>query len=210
MISQTHKFIFIHVPKGAGNSLAEKLLPYCEDKITRDKPFQDGVERFGLENSYGLPKHASIEQWHQALGAEKCRSYLRIAVARNPWDRMLSHYLHKRKTKQDQPEFVPAHFTRWLKGAVTFDHLTRLRKKSRLFWRKPGFAEGYAIDYFLRFEFLNEDWETLCVLLKIPYEPLVPRNKGEHRPYAEYYDRESHAVVAARCAREIEFFKHRF
>jgi hypothetical protein len=51
---------------------------------------------------------------------------------------------------------------------------------------------------------------VLASLLKIEGEPLAHRNKGTHRPYAEYYNAEAYALVARRCAAEIAAFGYRF
>jgi len=50
MISLKYGFIFIHIPKTAGNSIQNVLKLYSEDKIVCTAPYQDGVERFELRS----------------------------------------------------------------------------------------------------------------------------------------------------------------
>ena len=49
MLSTRHRFLFLHVPKTAGNAVQTWLLPHSDDqKVTHRH--QDGIERF-----YDLP-----------------------------------------------------------------------------------------------------------------------------------------------------------
>lgn len=50
MLSTSHNFLFIHVPKTGGNSLQNVLSEYADDKIVRLSPYQDGVERFEVRS----------------------------------------------------------------------------------------------------------------------------------------------------------------
>lgn len=58
MISTEKNFIFIHVPKTAGNSLQDALRPFADDDFVIAHASQDGVERFGLKN----PTYAELKK----------------------------------------------------------------------------------------------------------------------------------------------------
>ena len=57
MISFQKSFLFIHIPKTAGNSIQSVLRDYSEDQLVASRKEQDGIERFGLHN----PTHARGE-----------------------------------------------------------------------------------------------------------------------------------------------------
>jgi len=108
MISFQKRFLFVHIPKTAGNSIQSVLREYSEDQIVALRSEQDGIERFGLRNpNYKIRKHSTLAEYRMALGDEQFRSLYKFACVRNPWDRMVSYYF--RPTQQvgelDRKEF---------------------------------------------------------------------------------------------------------
>lgn len=74
LISEEHKFIFIHVYKTGGTSITCALRPLC-----------------GISPSRGLPMHATAQDALDVLG-DAFYGYTRFAVVRNPWDQLVSRY----------------------------------------------------------------------------------------------------------------------
>src|SRR5205814_7011514 len=93
MISFQKRFLFVHIPKTAGNSIQSVLRDYSEDQIVALRSEQDGIERFGLRNpNYKIKKHSTLAEYRAALGDEQFRGLYKFACVRNPWDRMVSYY----------------------------------------------------------------------------------------------------------------------
>jgi len=66
------------------------------------------------------------------------------------------------------------------------------------------------MDYFIRYESLNDDFKKVCELIGIPWVPLPIRNKSKRQPYAIYYDDELVELVRNRFSEEIIHFGYEF
>ena len=66
------------------------------------------------------------------------------------------------------------------------------------------------LDFYIRFEHLDYDFEKLCSLIDIPLAPLVKRNASNHTHYSKYYDDELVEMVRRRFSYEIDFFDYKF
>src|SRR5207237_9701060 len=93
MISFQKQFLFVHIPKTAGNSIQSALRDYSEDELVALRGEQDGVERFGLRNpKYKIKKHSTLAEYREALGNEQFGSLCKFTCVRNPLDRVGSYY----------------------------------------------------------------------------------------------------------------------
>lgn len=200
MISFQKRFLFVHVPKTAGNSIQAILRNYSEDEIVASRRSQDGVERFGVRNpDYGLKKHSTLAEYRAALGEEKFRDLYKFACVRNPWDRMISYYFTagKREVKWDRAAFEEM----VTKMSSVADYL-RLEKQE---------ADPFAnVDRIMRFENLTKDFREVCDRLEIPPATLPEYNRSARDHYSKYYDDDLRELVRKHFALEIERFGYRF
>ena len=200
MISFQKQFLFVHIPKTAGNSIQSILHPYSEDELVSARREQDGVERFGLRNPrYDLKKHSTLAEYRAALGQEQFRRLYKFTCVRNPWDRMISQYFSpgRQVTEWNRDAFK----TVLLKNPSAADYL-------RLEAAEPDpFAN---VDLVMRFERLSDDFRVVCQRLDIPFTALPEYNRSQREQYAKYYDDELREMVANRFAAEIERFGYTF
>ena len=203
MISLKYDFLFVHIPKTAGNSIQNILRNYSEDRIVCSAPFQDGIERFGvMSERYNTHKHSTLLDYKARLGNEIFQRIFKFTCVRNPWDRMVSCYfsphLGPRAWNRDRflgliSEIEPAS---WYLS-LEHEEIT-------------GIDSFKNIDYFIRFENLDDDFRHVCHKVGIPWEPIPKRNKSERRWYVKYYDDELEGLVRSRFSDEIEFFGYEF
>jgi hypothetical protein len=200
MISFQKRFLFIHIPKTAGNSIQSVLRDYSEDQLVALRKEQDGVERFGLRNhKYKIRKHSTLKEYRDNLGDEQFRKLYRFTCVRNPWDRMVSYYF---TPTQNPKSWDRKKFRGIISRVVSISDYLRLNEDE-----EDPFANA---DYIMRFENLADDFRSLCNQLKISPATLPQYNRSTREHYSKYYDDELREFVGTRFAAEIERFGYTF
>jgi Sulfotransferase family len=163
VISSRHKFIFLHVPKTAGNAVQSFLLPYSDDQKVVHR-HQDGVERFDVRGAVTPNKHAMLEAYASQLGP-KLAEYEIILPIRDPLDRALSLYFSPHRAFGQPAGFVPrfeaAGFEALLNGMPAMVDYLRVGGEIR----RP--------DHLLRFDSIVEDLRQLAAHFGLP-APVLP------------------------------------
>ena len=200
MISFQKRFLFVHIPKTAGNSIQSVLRDYSEDQLVALRREQDGVERFGLRNpKYKIKKHSTLAEYRTALGQAEFGSLYKFTCVRNPWDRMVSYYF--------TPTQKPAAWDR-KKFRKIISSVPSVADYLRL---DQGEEDPFGnVDYIMRFENLADDFRTACAALDISPTILPQYNRSKREHYSTYYDDDLRELVRARFAAEIERFGYTF
>lgn len=195
-------FIFIHVPKSAGQSVSKRL---------------GGVSR-------GLPGHAPLF----FIDANLRRGRFAFGFVRNPWDRMVSVYaflcaktVKRNESAEYQLNIREMGFKRWLLDDAFFqeqDSLWRtpglepIQRRSQMFW-----LEG--CDFVGRVETLEADFSAIRSQLnqkpgwaeRLGWKSVMPhRNRSRHAQYQTYYDDETREFIAGHFRPEIARFGYMF
>ena len=200
MISLQKHFLFVHIPKTAGNSIQTALRDYSEDQLVALRKEQDGIERFGLRNpEYNSKKHSTLAEYRDALENEQFRSLYKFSCVRNPWDRMVSYYF----TPTQSPEtWDRKKFRKMISKIVSVADYLRLDQDD-----EDPFTN---VDYIMRFENLAEDFRTVCGKVGISAATLPRYNRSNREHYSKYYDDELRELVRTQFAAEIERFGYTF
>jgi len=200
MISFQKRFLFVHIPKTAGNSIQSVLRDYSEDEIVALRGEQDGIERFGLRNpDYKIKKHSTLAEYRAALGEDRFHRLYKFTCVRNPWDRMVSYYF---RPTRDLMSWNRKEFKKMILNVFSVADYLRLAEGEEDPFRN--------VDYVMRFETLVDDFRHVSAALDIPAAPLPQYNRSSREHYAKYYDDELRELVRKRFAPEIERFGYTF
>lgn len=214
MISIRARFLFLHVPKCAGNAIQSVLAPWSEDRIVQTRRHHDGIDGFEVINdALGTRKHSTLADYRAKLAPDVYRSLYKFACVRNPWDRLLSHFLFK-QAKRGRRHFDREVFSRFIATRPPIEHYVCTAAAARVAgcsgeaW--GGESPFDELDRFVRFEHLDEDFELVRKELDLPCGRVPVRNRGRHDHYAAYYDAGTREQVRHRFAAEIDYFGYRF
>ncbi len=214
IISHEHRFIFLRTLKTAGKSVSAAIasrLP--EGDVVINKPEhrerihipKNSVRRL-MPTIFGLAHHARARDVRAVLGAKTFDSYFKFAIERNPWDRQVSFY-HHRRTRQGQAD-----------RNLSRDLLNPMYRMLHT-WRVWNW-DVYAIDGTVVADEII-DYRHLDTLLPHLFERIgigtgieLPRlnagNKTDHRHYSYSYTAEARDFVRQTYAGEIETFGYGF
>lgn len=206
LISNKHKFIFIHIYKNAGTSISSALLPFAANKI--QQKISIVATKFGFSYPFGptpYQGHITTTDLIAKMGKEKFESYFSFAIVRNPWDWQVSLYTYMLKNKNH-------HQHRLISSFNSFDEYVEwvCAKKVRL-QRDFIFSKEneQLVDLVGRFEHLDADFQKICS--QIGVNVTLPRlNRSKSTPYQEFYNKRTIELVSKTFAPDIETFGYEF
>jgi len=210
LISESKKFLFVHIQKTAGRSFEAVLKDNIPD----------------LKSLPGTHDHAA---WVKEELGDKWDTYYKVAFVRNPWDRLVSWYTmiiekgnttwYKRMTGLGKYNKIRQYvldntnsFEEFIYKCV--DTIDDTDGKKSFWYNQLDYVSDHngkvMVDYIGRFENLVEDAGTVFRNLGIEGSSLPHKNSSSHRNYRSYYNDHTKDLVAQRYARDIEYFGYEF
>ena len=201
MISHDLKFIFIHIPKTAGNSLALFLKDHVANEvILRESSMgpNQGIDIICEINSKDI-KHKPISYYNN-LYKSKIDDYYKFTIVRNPYDRLLSFYF-------------------WQKGK---NHQTFNKEDFKQFiYRNQSYQHTYIWDstlnkidptvHIIRFEDLINGLKETPPLKDFDFEkdyPHINASTNTRLDWTKLYDQELRDLVYKKYKRDFIFFNY--
>ena len=133
------------------------------------------------------------------LGEDVWRSYFKFAFDRNPWDRQVSWYFYKTKSKS---------------SPLLFDDFLASKKHAYVNnYELYTIKSDLAVDFLGRYERLETDFAKVLEFIGVRQSIALPRinvSTVRERDYRDYYSPRTKAIVADWYAPEIAMFGHRF
>ena len=212
IINHKHKFIFVHVPKCAGTSVARALYPYSDKYDTFLGCHPDAKEEIQKEDGFIICKHSKAGDIKTYTTPERWNEYFKFSFVRNPLKRIVSLYNWWHKTSGDfDPqkkeiicnlsfkEFVFSDYT----GPSQLSYLTSKPTKD-IFVADKNRIELYFIG---RQESLHKDFAYICGLLDLPLLNLERHNESRSsKPYKDYHDKETRRETKKKYHEDFECF----
>ncbi len=211
LLSYTHQFLFVHVPRTGGVSVTRSLAPYSHRP--EEVLFNRLLNRLGLHTNLIIgPQswrwfriHHTARVMRRHLPADTFRQLFKFAFVRNPWDRAVSFYHHC----LEQPRH---HRHKRVTQLGSFAKFIAWRVKRRPLLQSELIVDPHGellVDFLGRFENLSDDFQNVCRQIGIQVR-LPKLNASNHRDYRSYYDDATAELTAKYWQRDIEMFSYTF
>ena len=230
IVSHAHKFIYIKTYKTASTSMEAALSAVCgpDDVITpASEPlmkFREGrpAQNYRLDHpqvpsrpllkrllrrperryhpSVGFYEHMPAWRIKSYLGDDVWRSYYKFTFERNPWDRQISWYHYKTKSKRPPPDFEAFLADRRRAWVENFDLYS--------------FEDRICVDFVGAYENLEQDFAEAMQAIDMKGKIQLPlanvsADRGG-RDYRNYYSDRTRDLMSDWYAREIAAFGYEF
>lgn len=209
IISTGRKYIFIHIPKTGGTSLATALetRAMADDILVGDTPKAKRRKGrlAGLKPKGRLWKHSTLADIDGLPGTDNLDEMFLVTLVRNPWDRLVSYYAWARAQTFDHPAVMSAkalEFREFLYDPMVVASLRQACARHYL-----TDAQGHERTALCaRIEYASSDliplWDHVGFRLDLPH---LNRSKRD-ADFRGYYDAALKRHVASFMAEDIERF----
>ena len=195
VISTKYKFVFFANTKTASTSIENVLCKYDDKKTlgyVQDKPNKKHVTYRELIQQYPF-----------------INEYTKFACVRNPFDWIVSWYSYKKRRVVNTSKGCT--FENWLCDPKSSAYQPEgINLTLSQFDVVKNDKSKLAMDYICRFETLQEDFDNICNILKIPTCILPKRNASTHRPYKTYYSKSTRKFVEGKYSQDLINFNYTF
>jgi len=206
IISFKHNFIYLRPLKVGSSAVLQALGEYCGDDDIVNYPIPiTEVLNLGLKlygRNFTKYKRHMLPDDIREISKVDWDSFFKFTIVRNPWDRVVSMYWWD-KERGDT-------FSEWLAKCK----VKGVNSEHDFFHEDYYFKDGKKIaDYYLRYENLESDYESVCHHIGIPYKKL-PKLKHniriDKKHYSEYYNKAEKEFVAKMFPQTIKEFGYEF
>jgi len=205
ILSDKYKFIFIRQQKIGGATMEKNGIAVIDPNYIK---FTENEVRPITRDD---PNHLCVGSIEKLVEQHKFDTYFRFTFTRNPWARLVSIYFHMNQgasEKMWKKKYHPKDFSPYRKSFDQFIKECDDKLWANSFLPMKEFAGD--VDFIGMTENLQEDFNYVCDCIGAPKQDIGWGNKGNHKPYVEYYTDETREIVAQRYAEDIKMFNYEF
>ena len=212
-VPEGRNFIFVHIPKTGGTSMALALegKAKARDIMLGDTPKarkRRGRVK-GVEAAGRLWKHSTLRDIVGLRTSAQIEAARVFTMVRNPWDRVVSYYHWLRAQSFEHPAVGLAQasgFSEFLNAPQTVNSLRNAPYGSYV----TDALGRERCDLFVRLEHLDEDLPKLEAMLGCKLGTFPHDNRSERGDYRDAYSDADRDLLGQIAERDIERFNYRF
>ncbi|MCK4473133.1 MAG: sulfotransferase family 2 domain-containing protein [Anaerolineae bacterium] len=206
LISHSKRFIFIHIVRTGGTSIKHALAIY--DSTSVEHPPVTPADHINIRSNQ-FRKHATAVEVKAKLPNEIFKNYFKFTFVRNPWDLMASQYHYLLQKKDHRLHTLVSRMD-------SFEEYIdwRAHQSDRKFLQQKDYcfdSDGKLLMNFMgRYETLENDFMTICDLIKVGPIRLPRLNASEHGSYRNYYNQRTRHMIYDLYRQDIELLQYEF
>lgn len=206
LLSTSHKFVYVHVPRTAGSSIEQVLRPWARagvNNITGKLIYR--LRQPSLWQHCHFRHHERMRSLNMRLPVSLREALYSFAFVRNPFDWLVSLYEYQRQL----PSHRRHNKIRAMDFAAYVDY--EIARNRRHQW--PLICDQHKqclLRAVGRYESLAADFASICSHVGLSAPDLPQVNTSRHRDYRSYYDAALIAQVAAHWHNDLRLFGYDF
>ena len=208
IVSHSHKFIFFHVPKTGGHTVAHRLANFIEVVEPKREKTPKHVDKYHFA---GMHKNMFNEATREEF--LKYPDYFSFAFVRNPWDRAFAFFTSMRRSFPGPETITKENFE------LEFDQLRagNHRYQAHLASNQLRHLEydDMCVTYIALFEDFEAEFETMTNVLSLPKDEIIydvweNRSNFSNLDYHDFYTQQNIDWVAEHSALDIKKFGYTY
>lgn len=208
IISHSHKFLFFHVPKTGGHTIAHRLSNFIEVVAPKKEKTVKHVDKYHIAGMHKNLSHATTREEFN-----KYPEYFSFAFVRNPWDRAFAFFTSMRRSYPSPETITKENF------ALEFDQLRARKHRYQVHLNSNQLAHiehgDTCVNYIARFEDFETEFQLIANVLHLPgeqinYDVWENRSNFSKLNYRDFYTQQNIDWVAKHSARDIEKFGYTY
>ncbi len=184
MISDSKKFVFIHIPKTGGSTVTNSLAEYSNDKV-----ILANKNNLQLKHKIHNYKHKTLDELIKING-KTYEDYFKFTIVRNPYDRIISYVYQFKGNIGVKNQKVIKHYCKYVPSMSYF-------------------IGDHNMDFILKTETLEEDFKILCNKLSVDNKLKSINFKKGYRNGFDMLNKENIKIINRRWSDDFTTFGYK-
>jgi len=202
-------FWFIDIPRTSSTSIRVELGKEYSMVYGKSDVFEKGFKQIQI-----IPDHIPAIKMQEIMGKKEWEKLFTFTFVRNPWDRMVSFYHYRLKSKLLRPDMDFREFILRLKSSK-FGEIGTYNFYGHYFGSSDFVSDrnnNIIVDFIGKYENRQKDIQYIAnkigskELGKIAIQKATPAKKH----YSDYYDDETKMIIEKVYHKDIELFGYKF